>query len=120
MSDTKERARFDAWWLGDYGPYGIRAEWPSSQTEAAWMAWKAQAEEIERLRINLKNIQRARVLQGKAIIDANNEIERLRVALQRVLSDIDFMVEGDLIPDIRNDFIYTEAHAALNPKGETE
>jgi uncharacterized small protein (DUF1192 family) len=44
------------------------------------------------------------------------EVERLRVALQRVLSDIDFMVESDIIPDIRDDFIYTEAHAALEGK----
>ena len=57
MSDTEERARFDAWWRGDYGPYGIRAEWPNSQTEAAWMAWKAQAEEIERLQSEVKRLE---------------------------------------------------------------
>ena len=39
------------------------------------------ADEIERLRNVLENAQQARVLQGKAIIDAANEIERLRAAL---------------------------------------
>jgi hypothetical protein len=39
-------------------------------------------EEIKQLRQVLKNIQQARVLQGKALIDANNEIERLRAALK--------------------------------------
>ena len=50
MTDTDERSRFDEWWLGDDGPYSIRAERPSSETEAAWMAWRAQGEEIKRLR----------------------------------------------------------------------
>lgn len=40
--------------------------------------------EIDRLRQILENIQQARVLQGKATIDANNEIERLRAALERI------------------------------------
>lgn len=40
--------------------------------------------EIDRLRQILENIQQARVSQGKAIIDANNEIERLRAALERI------------------------------------
>ncbi len=38
--------------------------------------------EIKQLRQVLKNIQQARVLQGKAIIDANKEIERLREVLE--------------------------------------
>ena len=40
--------------------------------------------EIDRLRQILENIQQARVSQGKAIIDANNEIERLRAALTEI------------------------------------
>lgn len=40
--------------------------------------------EIDRLRQILENIQQARVSQGKAIIDANNEIERLRADNQKV------------------------------------
>ena len=40
------------------------------------------ADEIERLRQVLDSTQQARFLQGKAIIDANNEIERLRAALE--------------------------------------
>lgn len=42
------------------------------------------ADEIERLRNVLENAQQARVLQGKAIIDAANEIERLRAALLKI------------------------------------
>lgn len=40
--------------------------------------------EIDRLRQILENIQQARVSQGKATIDANNEIERLRAALTEI------------------------------------
>lgn len=50
MTDDNERARFDAWWLGEDGPYSIRAERPSSMTEAAWMGWRAQEEENAKLR----------------------------------------------------------------------
>lgn len=39
------------------------------------------ANEIERLSQVLENFQQARVLQGKAITDASNEIARLRAAL---------------------------------------
>jgi hypothetical protein len=49
-SDTDERARFDAWWTGRYGEFSIRAEWADTPTEAAWMAWRVQADEIKRLR----------------------------------------------------------------------
>lgn len=41
--------------------------------------------ENEKLRQVLENTQQARVLQGKAITDASNEIERLRAALNGVL-----------------------------------
>ena len=41
------------------------------------------------------------------------EIERLRAALERMLLEFDFMVEGGVIPDVRNDIIFVEARAAL-------
>lgn len=41
--------------------------------------------EKDKLRAALENAQQARVSQGKAIIDANNEIERLRAALVKVV-----------------------------------
>ena len=50
MTDTDERARFDAWWTGRYGEFSLRAEWVDTPTDAAWMAWQAQREEIKRLR----------------------------------------------------------------------
>jgi len=46
---TDERKTFDAWWTGAYGPVSIRAEWPQTHTDAAWMAWQARGEEIARL-----------------------------------------------------------------------
>ena len=48
-----------------------------------------QADEIERLRAALENIQQARVLQGKEIVDAANEIENLRLALEVAANDLD-------------------------------
>lgn len=56
MTDDNERARFDAWWLGEDGPYSIRAERPSSMTEAAWMGWRAQEEENAKLRAALEEL----------------------------------------------------------------
>ena len=47
------------------------------------------AAEIEQLRQVLENIQQARVLQGKAIVDASNEIENLRLALEVAANDLD-------------------------------
>ena len=90
MSDTDERARFGEWWTGRYGPYSIRAEWADTPTDAAWMAWRAQAEE--------------------------NAL--LRAALERMLLEFDFMVERGVIPDVRNDIIFVEARAALAQGGD--
>ncbi len=56
MTDTNERARFDAWWTGEYGPYSLRAEWADTPAAAAWMAWRAQADEIARLRAALDTV----------------------------------------------------------------
>ena len=50
MTDTDERARFDAWWTGEYGWHSIRAEWAETPSDAAWMAWRAQGEEIANLK----------------------------------------------------------------------
>ena len=55
----------------------------------AWMSCLDAADEIERLRQVLENIQQARVLQGKAIIDASNEIESLRLALEVAANDLE-------------------------------
>lgn len=57
MTDDNERARFDAWWLSEDGPYSIRAERPSSMKEAAWMGWRAQEEENAKLRAALVAIR---------------------------------------------------------------
>jgi hypothetical protein len=39
----------------------------------------------------------------------------LRAALERMLLEFDFMIESGIIPDIRDDFIFVEARAALDP-----
>lgn len=41
------------------------------------------------------------------------KITELTKALERVLLDIDFMVERNVIPDIRGDIIYVAARKAL-------
>lgn len=43
--------------------------------------------EIERLSQVLENVQQARFSQGKVIVDASNEMERLRAALEVTSSD---------------------------------
>lgn len=58
----------------------------------AWMTCKEAADEIERLRDVLKNVQHSRVLQGKAITDASNEITRLR-ALNAELVEVLLFVD---------------------------
>lgn len=73
MADANERARFEAWWLGGDGPYSIRAERPSSMTEAAFMGWRAREAENAKLRAALTEIRDA----GPMTLDD----QRWRVAL---------------------------------------
>ena len=47
------------------------------------------SDENTRLRAALENIQQARVLQGKEIVDAANEIENLRLALEVAANDLE-------------------------------
>jgi hypothetical protein len=49
-----------------------------------------------------------------ALREASAEIDKLRAALERMLLEFDFMVEGEIIPDVRNDVIFVEARAALS------
>lgn len=44
---------------------------------------------------------------------ASGELERLRAALSRMLLEFDFMIEANMIADVRNDVIFVEARAAL-------
>ena len=46
------------------------------------------------------------------------DVERLRAALGRMLLEFDFMVEREVIPDVRNDIIFVEARAALAAENE--
>ncbi len=46
--------------------------------------------------------------------EAAARIERLQAALERMLLEFDFMVEGEIIPDVRNDVIFVKARAALS------
>ena len=62
---------------------------------------------VERLR------KLASVDNCQASLEAADEITRLRAALERMLLEFDFMVEGGVIPDVRNDIIFVEARAAL-------
>ena len=57
--------------------------------------------EIDRLRQILENIQQARVLQGKATIDANNEIDRLRAALREIIR-----LDDEWFPETQDDYTY--------------
>jgi len=75
------------------------------------------ADEIERLRQVLHNTQQARVLQGKAIIDAINEIERLKdgeARLRAALEEVKALVFGANHSETR----YPLARAALGGREE--
>jgi hypothetical protein len=49
-----------------------------------------------------------------ALLEATEaENKRLRASLERMLSDIDYMIEWGDIDDVRSDIIYVEARAAL-------
>ena len=85
MADDK-RARFGAWWWGDHGPYSLRAEWPGNMTEAAWMAWEAQEEEIAKLR-DVDNSWRTMMketIELRSAVEAENA--KLRTALAEIIS----------------------------------
>ena len=45
-------------------------------------------------------------------------IAELEAALASIMRDVDYMVERDVIPDIRGDFLYVEARRVL-PNYET-
>ena len=45
------------------------------------------------------------------------EVDRLRVCLERILLDVKFMIESNIIPnDILVDFIYQEALELMSPE----
>jgi hypothetical protein len=52
--------------------------------------------EVERLRQVLENVQHARILQGKAITDASNEIDRLRAEVSELNSMFDARWSADM------------------------
>lgn len=84
------------------------------------------AAEIERLRKLLaENMAKdcgvytaARDEYCKAMAEQAAKIERLRAALERMLLEFDFMVEGNIISDVRDDVIFVQARAALAKTGE--
>lgn len=47
---------FNKWWYGTYGMFGVRAEYPKTVEEGAYMAWSAQQEKIDKLQIALINL----------------------------------------------------------------
>jgi hypothetical protein len=45
------------------------------------------------------------------------EVDRLRVCLERILLDVKFMIESNIIPNhILDDFIYQEALELMSPE----
>ena len=46
------------------------------------------------------------------------ETHRVKSSLERMLLEFDFLIEGGVLPDIRNDIIFDEARAALTALGE--
>jgi seryl-tRNA synthetase len=93
MSDIVERLRAEATDNRRYEVSGTLA------TEAADEITRLTAE-VEQNAIDLEEYRR--------------DVERLRAALGRMLLEFDFMVEREVIPDVRNDIIFVEARAALS------
>lgn len=53
--------------------------------------------------------------EAKCALDAATEIVRLRSALERILLDVKFMTEKDVVPaHILDDFIYQEALSLMS------
>ena len=69
---------------------------------------------IDELEAEIDKLRPMTVVQEMLIRKAEAESERLRAALERMLLEFDFMVEGEIIPDVRNDVIFVEARAALS------
>ena len=58
-------------------------------------------------------------MHGKRAITMHNgttEEQRLRQSLERVLLDLKFMYEGDMIPYVFDDFIYQTAFELMTPE----
>ena len=62
------------------------------------------------VRVRQTIVEEARDERDAALADN----KRLQAALERMLLEFDFMVEGEIIPDVRNDVIFVEARAALS------
>jgi hypothetical protein len=73
-------------------------------------------ERLRRLEVNEFSTHPLGMLDEAAdtITRLTAEVERLRAALGRMLLEFDFMVEREVIPDVRNDIIFVEARAALS------
>ena len=69
---------------------------------------------IDELEAEVDKLRPMTVVQETLIRKAEAESEKLRAALERMLLEFDFMVEGEIIPDVRNDVIFVEARAALS------
>ena len=100
MSDIVERLRAEATENRRYEVSGTLA------TEAADEITRLTAE----VRVRQTIVEEARDERDAALAD----VEKLRAALGRMLLEFDFMVEREVIPDVRNDIIFVEARAALS------
>ena len=59
--------------------------------------------------------------EAKCANDAIKEIEKLRKTMGRILLDIKFMTEQDVLPThVLNDFIYQEALELMSPEFRKE
>lgn len=73
--------------------------------------------EIMRLRAALDTANANCDRMASLAIDNAKDTERLRAALERMLLEFDFMVESNIISDVRNDVIFVQARAALTQQG---
>jgi hypothetical protein len=83
LHELEKKEAFNKWWYGEYGMCGIRAEYPETVEEGAYMAWSVQQEKINKLQIALINlIDWAESLAGDCHDEkqAADEIESIEAA----------------------------------------
>ena len=77
-----------------------------------------QSRDVWEEHVAVRDLEDAAPDLAAEVLALRAENERLRASLKRMLLEFDFLIEANMIADVRNDIIFVQARAALTTKGE--
>ena len=107
MTDTITNEQLEAW-------AGCTAKYPEPTTLEMWNERVALFAEAK---LHAPKLAATLLAERKA---REVDVGELRAALSRMLLEFDFMIEANMISDVRNDVIFVEARAALAKMEESK